>query len=90
MLLTLTLWQRKMSGFPTRAGQGRLEEPSVERFNAAIVHLMTMVEPNAKPFQIVVQVGDSSRGFQLDQDWSVERIAAELWNRYTVLVGVNG
>lgn len=90
MVLTLTLWQKKASGFPSKAGQGRLEEPSVEMIGTAVERLMTMVEPSAKPFQIVAQMGDSSRAFQLDQGWSDEQVAAELWKNYQGLVGVNG
>lgn len=89
-MLTLTLWQKKASGYPTRAGQGRLEEPSLEMLGPAIARLMSMVEPTAKPFQIVAQMGDSSRGFQLGQGWEEERIVDELWKNYQSLVGVNG
>ncbi len=90
MLLTLTIWQKKKSGYPTRAGEGRLEDPSVEAFGAAIDRLMTMVESEALPFQIVARVGDSSRGFQLGQGWSDDRVKSELWVGYRNLVGANG
>ena len=89
-MLTLTLWQKKAAGYPTRAGQGQLDEPSIETFTSAVSHLLTMVEPNAKPFQIVAQMGDSSRGFQLEQGWTHERVVADLWKDYQSLVGVNG
>lgn len=90
MLLTLTLWQKKATGLPTRAAQGRLEEPSLETFGSAVAQLLTKVEPTAKPFQIVVQIGDSSRGIQLGQGWTDERVVTELWENYRNLVGVNG
>ena len=90
MVTTLTLWQKKATGHPTRAGEGRLQDPSVEEFDAAITKLLTMVDPNATPFQIVAQVGDSSRGFQLGQGWTDERVKTELWTGYRSLAGVNG
>ena len=90
MVLTLTLWQKKASGYPTRAAQGRLEDPTEETFGAAVLHLLTQIEPTAKPFQIVAQMGDSSRGFQLGQGWTDEHITTELWKNYQSLVRVNG
>ena len=90
MALTLTLWQKKASGYPTRAGDIRVDEPSLAAFERAVPHLLSQVEPNAQRFQIVAQVGDSSRGFQLDQGRTDEEIAAELWTGYQSLVGVNG
>ena len=90
MALTLTLWQKKASGYPTRAGDVRVDDPTLPNFERAISHLLTLVESNAQRFQIVAQVGDSSRGFQLDQGRTDEEIAAELWAGYQTLVGVNG
>ncbi len=89
-VLTLTLWQKKASGFPTRAAEGTLEEPTVDAFKEAVARLLAMAEPNAKPFQIVARMGDSSRGFQLGQGWSEEQIATELWEKYQGLMGVVG
>lgn len=91
MVITLTVWQRKKSGgHPTCAGQGRLDDPTVEKFDAAIDTLLGMVETGSMPFQIVATAGDSSRGFQLEQGWSDERIKTELWGHYRNLIGVNG
>ena len=90
MALTLTLWQKKASGYPTRAGDVRLDVPTEQAFVTAVTQLLGMVEPNAQRFQIVAQVGDSSRGFQLDQGRTDSEIAAELWKGYQSLVGVNG
>lgn len=90
MVLTLTLWQKKSTGHPTLAGQGRLLDPTMETFEAAIAKLLTMTEPSCKPFQLVAQMGDSSRGFQLEQGWSHERIISELWKSYQSLIHVNG
>ena len=90
VLLTLTVWQKKKSGYPTRAGEGRLEDPTAETFGAAVERLLTTVEAGATPFQIVARVGDSSRGFQLGQGWTDERVKTELWEGYQTLVGVNG
>jgi hypothetical protein len=90
MVLTLTVWQKKKSGHPTRAAEGRLEDPTEESFDAAVAHLLNRVDPAAQPFQIVAQVGDSSRGFQLGQGWSEVRIKEELWAGYRTLAKTNG
>ena len=90
MTLTLTIWQKKGALRPTRAGVDLLDDPSVEAFDDAVTDLLaTVVLPEA-PFQIVAQVGCSSRGFQLGQGWSDERIKSELWTGYQSLTGVNG
>jgi hypothetical protein len=90
MILTLTLWQKKASGFPSRAGQGRFEDPDRETFAAGIARLLATVEPNARPFQLVAQVGDSSRSLQLGGDDEPEWVVDELWKAYRALLGVNG
>jgi len=84
------MWQKKKVGHPTRAGEGRLEDPTLEAFDAAITHLLGTVEAGAQPFQLVARVGDSSRAFQLGQDWNPEQVKAELWGQYRGLFDVNG
>lgn len=90
MVLTLTVWQKKRSGHPTRAGEGRLEDPSQESFDRAVAQLLGTVEPAALPFQIVAQVGNTSRGLQLGQGWSEDRVATELWDGYRLMARMNG
>ena len=90
MVLVLTLWQKKASGYPTRAGESRLEDPTEARFGKAVAELLGTVESNAKPFQIVAQMGDSSRAHQMETGVADEEVAAELWKGYQSLVGVNG
>ena len=90
MVLTLTVWQKKKSGHPTRAAEGHLEDPSVESFEAAVSQLLSRVDPAALPFQIVASVGDSSRGFQLSPGWNDAEIKTELWQGYRKIMKTNG
>ncbi len=90
MMLVLTMWQKKASGHPTRAGEGLLDDPTEATFAAAVDKLLETVDPTSQPFQIVAQVGDSSRGVQLGQGWTEERVRSELWNGYQSLASVNG
>ena len=90
MVLTLTLWQSKRGSRPTKAGEGRLLDPSVEAFDAAVSELLGTVEATATPFQIVAQVGASSRGIQFVEGWTDVHIKTELWTRYQGLTAVNG
>ena len=62
----------------------------MEDFGAAITQLLSMVDPEATPFQIVARVGDTSRAFQLEKDWNEAKVKAELWDRYRNLADVNG
>lgn len=90
MDLTLTMWQKKGTTHPTRAAQMYLADPTAERFDAEVAALLNNVAAPAKPFQIVAEVGNSSRGIQLGQGWSDARITSELWDGYRTLANVNG
>ncbi|RYG26527.1 hypothetical protein EON82_02925 [bacterium] len=90
MDLTLTLWQKRGTTHPTRAGETFLTDPTAVGFDLAVAALLGGVEAPAKPFQIVAQVGNSSRGVQLGQGWSDARITSELWDGYLTLANVNG
>ena len=90
MVLTLTMWQKKRSGLPTRAGQGKLEDPTVEAFDAAVTRVLATVEPGATGFQIVCSVGDSSRGFPLTDGKSDAELKAALWEGYCLMSAANG
>ncbi len=90
MTLVLTVWQKKPSGHPTRAGEGLLQDPSEELFGATVERLLGTVDASCQPFQIVARVGDSSRALQMEPGWTGERASAELWSRYRGLADVNG
>lgn len=90
MDLILTVWQKKGTTYPTRSGERFLSEPTADLFDEAVALLLSEVALPAKPFQIVAQVGNSSRGIQLGQGWSDARVTAELWHGYRTLANVNG
>ena len=88
--MTLTVWQSKKGLHPTRAGAESLENPSEVEFDAAIARLLSTVSAEAAPFQIVAQVGQSSRAFQFGQGPKDEQAAERLWADYVRLAAVNG
>ncbi len=91
MVITLTVWQRKRSGgHPTRAAEGRLESPTEESFAEMVEKLLGSIEPEQTPFQIVAQVGNSSRALQLEKGANSELVSGELWCQCARLAGVNG
>ena len=90
MDLTLTIWQKRGTTFPSRGAERLLSDPNAETFDAAVGSLLGGIEAPSKPFQIVAQVGNSSRGIQLGQGWSDARVTSELWDGYLTLANVNG
>ena len=90
MTLTLTVWQKETGKRPSRAVESQLEDPSEADFDTIVSRLLSSVSPAATPFQIVARVGNSSRGLQLGQGWSDNRIKTELWDGYLGILGTNG
>ena len=80
--MTLTVWQNKKGLHPTRAGTECLENPDEAEFDAAIARLLATVGEEATPFQIVAQVGHSSRAFQFGKDPLDGQAGAKLWADY--------
>lgn len=81
--LTLTVWQKRKVGMPTCAGEGRIVDPVRRSFDSAVKTLLAMVDKDASPFQIVAQVGDTSRSFQFRDGWNEDQVLQELWTGYT-------